>query len=306
MQKKSVLITGASGFAGKHLTRKLISENFDVIALVGKKLDTTQSPFADSIQVIAQDLSVPTDFSLPHVDYIVHMASITPQAGRKHSLSDNDILKINQDINNNVFKLVQALKPSRTLFVSSCAVYKQTTELMNEDSPQKDSPDGYSLSKQELEHLAKRLSQLGCEIVVARPFNHIGPGQPQGFIVPDLFRKLSEDPTKIEVGDMSQLRDYVDVRDIADAYHTLLFSPNILNGDVFNVSSGVPRSSDEILEVLVRVAESSPIINRTSSDKPDQNNSIVGSSQKINSTTGWTAKISTEQSIRDYIRLLGL
>jgi GDP-4-dehydro-6-deoxy-D-mannose reductase len=96
----------------------------------------------------------------------------------------------------------------------------------------------------------------GLRTVVARPFNHIGPNQGSGFLLPDLLRQhLASTPGRpLRVGNLDTRRDYTDVRDVARAYLALATAPRLAH-DVYNVASGTARSGREILEALYEALE---------------------------------------------------
>src|SRR5690606_2879114 len=120
---------------------------------------------------------------------------------------------------------------------------------LTEDSKLTENSSPYSQSKKLMEEAAQNLRSQGLDCVVARPFNHIGPGQLGGFLVPDLYEKIrvaSKSGGNILVGNLKTKRDYTDVRDIVKAYADLAASET-LDYDVYNVCSGQSRSGEEIL-----------------------------------------------------------
>ena len=113
------------------------------------------------------------------------------------------------------------------------------------------------VSKLLVENLAAYYGGRGLDAVVARPFNHIGPGQKEGFLLPDLVteaRSAAAEGRPMRVGDLTTGRDYTDVRDVVRAYRLLLEAE--LGGDfaadrVFNVCSGQARSGDELCDLAL-------------------------------------------------------
>ena len=108
-----------------------------------------------------------------------------------------------------------------------------------------------------MENLVAYYGGRGLDVVVARPFNHIGPGQKEGFLLPDLVTEATSaaaDGRPMRVGDLTTSRDYTDVRDVARAYRLLLeaeLGPDFAADRVFNVCSGRARSGDELCDLAL-------------------------------------------------------
>lgn len=301
MRKLNVLISGADGFAGINLAQRLSYDGYDVTGLVSGNPHSTNIVNKFCARVVEIDLTKSYQVPMKDIDYVVHLAAITPQAARKQRIDDEKLYNINTNINFNMFELIKTLKPKRSLIISSCAVYEMNGELMHENSALKRKPDAYSTSKIELENLTSRYASEGIEVLILRPFNHFGPGQQLGFLLPDLYKKLSVNRDKINVGNMTSQRDYVDVRDIATAYSKLLFSPNLIRGDVYNVCSGLSTNSISILKSLIKSLDYTTEIAYEESVISNPRDMIVGSAEKIRNSVGWRSSISIEQSIADYI-----
>src|SRR5690606_38366342 len=121
------------------------------------------------------------------------------------------------------FLLELGTPPVRIVAISTGAVYDPHQPMpLHEESRLVDRETGspYALSKIAMERAMEKFVASGLDIVIARPFNHIGPGQLNGFIVPDLTSQVIESDA-IKVGDLTTKRDYTDVRDVVKAYAKL-------------------------------------------------------------------------------------
>jgi GDP-4-dehydro-6-deoxy-D-mannose reductase len=195
------------------------------------------------------------------------------------------------------------LKP-RIVVVSSGQIYGMTadsqlplteTSLMDFSSP-------YSVAKAAQENLASMYAKLGLESVIARPFNHIGPGQQPGYLVADLAKQIAELERAggglLRVGNLDSRRDFTDVRDIVRAY--ILLAATGSAGEAYNVCSGKSRSGREILDLLLQSArmkihvEQDPAKMRPA-DIPD----LRGDPRKIQVDTGWSPAIPIEQTLSE-------
>jgi GDP-4-dehydro-6-deoxy-D-mannose reductase len=176
---------------------------------------------------------------------------------------------------------------------------------LKEDSPLNPvSPYAVARVSQEL------LSQVyvngfGCDIVMTRSFNHIGPGQLDSFVISSFARQLvaiqqeGAEPVMV-TGNTAIVRDFVDVRDVVRAYDGLLRHGR--SGHIYNICSGSGVSLKSVIDQMAH------ILGVTVTQKvnpglvrPNDNPMIVGSFAKINAAIGWAPRISLAQSLRDIL-----
>ena len=294
-----MLITGANGFVGKHLVTALHGAGHNVIAT---GTETQDSSGADAY--FAADLMQRAEvdgLSFHEIDGVIHLAGL---AAVGPSFGDPlRYLNVNMGAQTNLFEaaIAQSAKP-RFLVISSGSLYDPKAELpLTEDSSvMPNSP--YAVSKLGQEQLAQYYNSRGIPTILARPFNHIGPGQSVGFIVPDLAQQIvaqeTADHPVIKVGNLAAKRDYTDVRDIAKAYVALIEDGR--PGEMYNVCSGRSVSGEEILHKMLRLTGKDF---QTESDpakiRPADVADIYGSAGKLNRDTGWVPTIPLEQTLTD-------
>lgn len=208
--------------------------------------------------------------------------------------------------------LLSALKDSgfvgRMLFVGSGDTYGLVpTEALPVCEEQPLRPrNPYAVSKVAGEALCYQWSQTEAfEIIMARPFNHIGPGQSTRFAIADFARQIAEirlgrhEPV-LSVGDIDVTRDFTDVRDVVRAYILLLASGR--NGEAYNVCSGVERSVRSLLEALIVLAGIQISIQQDPARlRPAEQRRMVASYDKLRRDTGWVPENSLEKSLRDLL-----
>jgi len=150
----------------------------------------------------------------------------------------------------------------------------------------------YAVSKAAAEALCYQWSQMGpFEVIVARPFNHIGPGQSAQFAISDFARQIAEiaagrrEPV-LRVGNIDVTRDFSDVRDVLAAYDALFASGD--NGAIYNVCSGVERSVRSLLERLLQLAQvQADVRHEPSRWRPAEQPRVCASHEKLSARTGW-------------------
>lgn len=240
---------------------------------------------------------------------VVHLAGQTfvPQSVRDpHQTFDVNLL--------GTLNLLQALKRhgfcGTFLFVSSGDVYGQVEEahlpIDEQLPPHPRNP--YAVSKLSAEFLCQQWSITEpWRILVARPFNHIGPGQAPTFVLPGIAEQLAQasmtglSRTSLSVGDVDVTRDFLHVDDVISAYLALLEHGR--TGEIYNVCSGVERSVRAlILEMAKLMAVEVELTQDPARLRPADQRRVRGSSDKLQADTGWapsTTITATLQSILD-------
>ncbi len=194
---------------------------------------------------------------------------------------------------------------TRILGVSTGGVYRSpsTNEPLREDA-EVTASSPYVVSKLLVERQFEYYRQRGLSTLMARPFNHIGPGQRLGFIVPDLVASLAvpSSRARLTVGNLSTRRDYTDVRDVARAYVLMVGSeaPNL----VYNVASGRSFSGRDILNAICRsLGRSMPeLVVDEERLRPTDAHDIKGDAGRLRRDFGWSPTIPLEGSIADYLK----
>ena len=302
MNKERVVVTGVNGFVGHHLARELHKSGLSVIG-VG-----TDYKAADEISDIVDeyhqtDLSEkwPTISEARAVIHLAGLAAVGPSFDNPQKY-----INLNSAMATNLceYYVGKDHKP-RIILVSSGAIYdgKQSMPINESGAIGLTSP--YAISKVLNENQATYYRQRGLDCVTVRPFNHIGPGQAPGFILPDFYERLSQledSSAAVSVGNIDTRRDYTDVRDIVRAYGKLALADS-LQHTIYNVCSGASVSGTEILDKL-KVAMDLPGVTfeiDPSLVRPTDIENIVGDSSRLKEELDWEPQIPLQQTIADFI-----
>ena len=300
-----ILITGAAGFVGTHLINELVENGHTVVAAVNHG----EKPSSLCSEVMYADLS-DKDQVLKNIDFseiktIIHLAGL---AAVGPSFDEPlKYLAVNAGIEINLYEacIAQNVRP-RMLIISSGTLYDSESSMpLTEDSPLSPSSP-YAVSKVTQEVFVQYYKNRGFESVVVRPFNHIGPGQNLGFIVPDFVQQIvvAERGGKKEilVGNLDAKRDYTDVRDIVRAYRLLAEAKDVAN-ETYNVCSGNSVSCQELLDTLLSMSKVQLTVKQDQEKmRPADIVEIVGSHSKITSKTGWKPTFTLEHSLQDALK----
>lgn len=300
-----VLITGATGFVGRHLIQHLIDTQPGV-EIHGTALNPEAAPPA----MQAHQLDLRDEQAVRHLleqtqpEYIYHLAA---QASPRRSFEAPwETLENNIRAQLNLILACLGLNiQPRLLVISSAEVYAAQDAPITEDTPfNPTSPYGVSKIAQDM--LALQYAQSHrLPILRARPFNHIGPGQGQGYVVPDFAMQIArieagqQEPV-LEVGNLAARRDFTDVRDVVRAY--LLIAQQGQPGEVYNVASGSARSIQEVLDTLLSLSTQQIEVRVNPArflpiDVPVKQ----GDFSRLHQATGWQPTIPFEQTLLDVL-----
>lgn len=303
-----VLIVGASGFVGKHLIDNLLVHGHDVHAC-GVEPALLIPTIPREQQHSGIDLLDPGSLrrllEITQPEWIVHLAA---QSSVARSW-ENPVLTMRINIEGTI-NLLGALRNlemrPRILLVGSSEEYGKVAEAENPIAETRHPApmNPYAVSKYAQEQLGMLYTKAyGMDIVLTRSFNHFGPGQGRGFVVPDFCAQIVDierglaEPV-IHVGNLDVYRDFTDVRDVVEAYRLLLEKGR--SGEVYNVGSGKDHSIRQILAELIKISTKA-ITYEISPDKmrPVENKKIQADIRNITATTGWMPKIGIDATLRD-------
>lgn len=165
----------------------------------------------------------------------------------------------------------------------------------------------YAVSKIATEELALQYHRtFNIDVRVARPFNHVGPGQSTRFVLPALARQIVDiadglHPSVIDAGDVDVTRDFTDVRDVVAAYAAILRAGS--PGSRYVVASGQERSVRSCMEMMCQLAGVVPALRQRAENlRPAEQRRMVADSERLRRETGWTPTIPFEQTLGEILQ----
>jgi GDP-4-dehydro-6-deoxy-D-mannose reductase len=301
------LITGACGFVGPYLSRRLESEGSEVLGV-----DLRDDACINGRYILCDILDfklleqIVRDF-MP--DRVFHLAGLVHPAESQERPRDYFLVNIQGTVN-----LLESLRlfcpQARLLLVSSAEVYGRSftsLAITEETIPEPLNP--YSVSKLIAEKIALQFrKQFGIWTVIARPFNHSGPGQSPRFVISDFCQQIaaaelrvsgqSNASVQIQVGNLAAERDFLDVRDVVAAYVKLIEKG--MDSEIYNICAGKGTSIRKILDTALQQA----CVNATIEINKEKFRSVqfprlVGDNAKLRATIDWQPIHDLEKTIGD-------
>lgn len=292
-----LLVTGHSGFVGRQLLDRVgrgdAGRGYTVVTLP-ESLDIRTPELARAVAALAPDA-------------VLHLAALSSVADSFRDFDGTMAINFGGTLN-----LLRALKAAnfagRMLFVGSGDCYGSVPdgELPVSESRPLKPRNPYAVSKVAAEALCYQWSQAeGLDVVIARPFNHIGPGQDERFAVAGFAAQVARIAAQggagtIRVGDLDVTRDFTDVRDVVDAYFALLARGR--RGEAYNIGSGRETRLRDVLDGLIALsgARVEVVVDETRLRAGEQRR-VRADVARIAADTGWAARLPLATSLFDIL-----
>ena len=242
---RRALVTGLSGFTGRYLGHALEAAGYEVFGVGTEPADEPRRYTVD----LEDGPELTRVIAEIRPDVVVHLAAVSFVAHgdadafyRVHVIGTRNLLAA---------LATNGHAPQCVLLASSANVYGNGAGgPLTEDDPAAPAND-YAVSKLAMEYMA-RLWRDRLPLVIVRPFNYTGVGQPGHFLLPKIVEHFREQQPAIELGNLDVSRDFSDVRSVVAAYLRLIeLAPA---GQTFNICSGTAVSLDQVLETMAEIA----------------------------------------------------
>lgn len=283
------LVTGASGFTGRWLRRRLEALGHEVAGAGLGDADEMRCDLTDAVSVRRAVRGFRPD-RVAHLAAISFVAHPDPAA----------FARVNVDGTVNLLAACADLAtPPAVALASSAAVYGRVAGHIAETTPCQPVND-YGRSKHAMELAAAAWAGRLAALVVTRPFNYTGPGQDERFLVPKIAAAFRRRAATLTLGRTDVARDFSDVRDVVEDYVRLL-GPAPASATV-NLCSGRATSVDDILALFGRLTGHRPVVATDPAlVRPDEIVRLTGDPTRLVSLTGRGHDIGLEQTVRDML-----
>lgn len=304
-----ILVTGADGFVGCHAVERLVASGHEVFSftLDGNGPHGTRG-FRGNVcdhHVLLRTVEETSPDAVLHLAAIAFVPAVQNDPRGTYEINVGGTL--------NVLSAVREAAPgARVVFVSSAEVYGRVDDpsAMPLTESRAICPETlYGAGKAAGEHLCRAFVREGLNVIVMRPFNHIGPGQAPDFVLPSFAEQvarieLGQGDAVLRHGNLDAVRDFLDVRDVVTAYEcALTASPDVLTpGEPYNVCSGEGIRIGDLVQDLLSRSERTI---RAEVD-PDRMREVdvpvfVGSADRLRDALPWTPSIPLETTVDDVL-----
>jgi NAD dependent epimerase/dehydratase len=312
MNQKKILITGACGFIGSHLTERLVELGAQVRAMVYYNsfnnwgwLDTLTEEKIEKVDVLPGDIrcSQTIHDAMKDIDYVFNLAALIaiPYSYR----SPESYVDTNIKGTLNILQAAKAHKTERVFITSTSEVYGTAQYVpMDERHPlQGQSP--YSATKIAADRLAESFYRsFNVPVTIVRPFNTYGPRQSARAVIPTIITQLLSGKKEIKLGSLTPTRDFNYVTDTVEGFISIAGSDRTI-GEEINIATQTEASIGQIAqEIIDQMALEAKIVGDDIRIRPEKSEveQLIGSNKKIRQLTDWMPSYSLEKGIAETIK----
>ena len=311
---EKLLVTGADGFIGSHLTEELVKKGYEVKAFAYYNsfntwgwLDTLPKRIMDQVEVFCGDIRDANGVreAMRGCGSVFHLAALIAIPFSYHSPDTYVATNVKGTLN--ILQAAREFGVNRVLVTSTSEVYGTAKYVpMDENHPfQGQSP--YSATKIGADRLAESFYRsFGLPVTIVRPFNTYGPRQSARAVIPTIITQLLAGKKEIRLGALSPTRDFNYVKDTANGFYEIYRSEKTV-GQEINIATQREISIGELAEELIRqINPQAAIVCDEQRLRPEKSevNRLLGCNEKIMRLTDWRPQYSFEQGIAETITFL--
>jgi NAD dependent epimerase/dehydratase len=311
LANQKILVTGADGFIGSHLTEELIRHGANVRAFVFYNsfnswgwLDTFPKDKLDKLDVFAGDIRDPNGVrsALQGMDMVFHLAALIAIPFSYHSPDSYVDTNIKGTLN--VLQAARDTGCKRVLITSTSEVYGTAQYVPIDELHPFQGQSPYSATKIGADRIAESFYRsFNTPITIVRPFNTYGPRQSARAVIPTIITQLLAGLTEISLGSIHPTRDFNFVRDTVNGFIAIAETQATI-GEEINIASQQEISIGQLArEIIDQINPAARVVSEDIRVRPEKSEveRLLGSNEKIRSLTGWQPEYSLKQGIRETI-----
>lgn len=308
---KKVLVTGADGFIGSHLTESLVERGYEVKAFTYYNsfnswgwLDSLPKEKLDEIEIFSGDIRDPNGVreAMRGVEGVFHLAALIAIPFSYHSPDSYVDTNIKGTLN--VLQAARELGTERIMITSTSEVYGTAQYVPIDEKHPFQGQSPYSATKIGADRLAESFYRsFNLPISIVRPFNTYGPRQSARAVIPTIITQLLSGKEEIKLGSLTPTRDFNYVKDTAAGFIAIAESDKTI-GEEINIATQKEISIGELAtEIIRQINPNAQIVCEEQRLRPEKSevNRLLGSNQKIRKLTEWLPRYSLQQGIEETI-----
>lgn len=306
-----ILVTGAEGFIGSHLTELLVNEGYDVRAMVQYNsfnnwgwIDTFKPEIKEKLEVYLGDVRDPNGVrkAMEGCDAVFHLAALI--AIPYSYYSPDMYVDTNIKGTLNVLQAARDLGTRRVLITSTSEVYGTAKYVPIDEKHPYQGQSPYSATKIGADRLAESFYRsFNLPVTIVRPFNTFGPRQSARAVIPTIITQLLSGKEEIKLGSLTPTRDFNYVKDTARGFLEIYKSDKTI-GEEINIATQKEVSIGELANELIKqINPKAKIVCDEQRIRPEKSevNRLLGSNEKIKKLTNWKPNYSFEEGIKETI-----
>lgn len=311
---KKLLITGADGFIGSHLTEELVKQGNTVRAFVYYNsfnswgwLETLPSEILREIEVFVGDIRDPNGVreAMRGIDEVFHLAALIAIPFSYHSPDTYVDTNIKGTLN--VLQAAKEFGTSRAMVTSTSEVYGTAQYVPIDENHPFHGQSPYSATKIGADRLAESFYRsFNMPITIVRPFNTYGPRQSARAVIPTIITQLLSGKEEIKLGSLTPTRDFNYVKDTVNGFIEIAKS-DLTIGEEINIATQTEISIGQLAEELIRqINPKARLICDQQRIRPEKSevNRLLGSNEKIMRLTDWKPQYTLESGLAETIDFL--
>lgn len=312
---KKILVTGADGFIGSHLTEELVKKGYKVKAFVYYNsfnnwgwLDTLPKNIMQNVEIFTGDIRDPNGVrtAMNGIDGVFHLAALIAIPFSYHSPDSYVDTNIKGTLN-----ILQAARDNsniqRVLVTSTSEVYGTAQYVPIDEKHPFQGQSPYSATKIGADRLAESFYRsFNLPVTIVRPFNTYGPRQSARAVIPTIITQLLSGATEIKLGSLTPTRDFNYVKDTVSGFISIAEAEKTI-GEEINIATQKEISIGELAQTIINLINpSARIVCDDQRLRPEKSevNRLLGSNQKILNLTEWTPKHTLKEGISETITWL--
>ena len=309
-----ILVTGAEGFIGSHLTELLVNEGYDVRAMVQYNsfnnwgwIDTFDKETKDKLDIFLGDVRDPNGVrtAMEGVDAVFHLAALIAIPYSYHSPDMYVDTNIKGTLN--ILQAARDLGTKRILVTSTSEVYGTAQYVPIDEKHPYQGQSPYSATKIGADRLAESFYRsFNLPVTIVRPFNTYGPRQSARAVIPTIITQLLSGKEEIKLGSLTPTRDFNYVKDTARGFLEIYKSDKTI-GEEINIATQREISIGDLANELIRqINPNARIICDEQRVRPEKSevNRLLGCNEKIKRLTNWTPQYTFEEGLAETIKFL--
>ena len=308
---EKILVTGADGFIGSHLTEELVKQGFDVKAFslynsfnTWGWLDTLPQDIMENVEVFTGDVRDPNGVreAMKGTDAVFHLAALIAIPFSYHSPDAYVDTNIKGTLN--VLQAAKQLDLDKVLITSTSEVYGTAQYVPIDESHPYQGQSPYSATKIGADRLAESFYRsFGLPVAIVRPFNTYGPRQSARAVIPTIITQHLAGKEEIRLGSLTPTRDFNFVKDTAQGFIEIYRSDKTVGEDI-NIATQNEISIGELAEELIKqINPQAKIVCDEERLRPEKSevNRLLGSNEKIKMLTDWEPRFTFEEGLAQTI-----